>query len=306
MPNVTYWSPKKTKRFCHTSQPIAEPELWGAVPKRPNSSRNRAQQHLQARRRKCLTSPTEALRKQRFCHTSQPIAERELWGAVPKRPNSSRNRAQQHLQAQRPKCLTSPTEARRKQRFCHTSQPIAEPELWGPVPKRPNSSRNRAQQHLQAQRPKCLTSPTEALTKRFCHTSQPIAEPELWGPVPKRPNPKCLTSPTEALRKQRDFATPASPSQNLSSEDRFRSAAAEPKVPNVTYWSPKKTKRFCHTSQPIAEPELWGAVPKRPNPKCLTSPTEALRKQRDFATPASSSQNLSSEDRFRNGRTQSA
>ena len=224
MPNVTYWSPKKTKRFCHTSQPIAEPELWGPVPKRPNP--------------KCLTSPTEALRKQ---SPSQNLSSEERF-------QNGRTQSAYNV------------------------------TYWSPKK-----------------------------TKRFCHTSQPIAEPELWGAVPKRPNPKCLTSPTEALRKQRDFATPASSSQNLSSEDRFPwalrsgSETAEPKVPNVTYWSPKKTTRFCHTSHPIAEPELWGAVPKRPNPKCLTSPTEALRKQRDFATPASPS-----EERFRNGRTQSA
>ena len=228
MPYVTDWSPKKTKILPHQpahrrpwalrsgsetaeqqqeSCPAAPPSTGPKMPKATywSPKKTKILLHQPAHRRPwALRSGSEtAEQQQESCPAAPP-------STAPKVPNVT---------------YWSP---KKTKRFCHTSQPIAEPELWGAVPKRPNSSRNRAQQHLQAQRPKCPTSPTEALRKqRDFDTSQPIAEPELWGAVPKRPNPKCLTSPTEAQRKQRDFATPASPSQNLSSEDRFRNGRTQ-------------------------------------------------------------------------------
>ena len=95
MSNVAYWRPKKTSLMPH--HPLQKPALrvHRLVPKRPNSSRNRAQHAFPAQRPECLTSRTDALKKQVLCHTYplQKPALRVHW-LVPKRPNSSRNRAQ--------------------------------------------------------------------------------------------------------------------------------------------------------------------------------------------------------------------
>ena len=91
---------------------------------------------------------------------------------VPKRPNSSRNRAQHAFPAQRPECLTSRTDALKKTSPMPHLYPLQKPALrvHRLVPKRPNSSRNRAQHAFPAQRPECLTLRTDALKKQvLCH-----------------------------------------------------------------------------------------------------------------------------------------
>ena len=176
----------KKQSFCHT-YPLQKPALrvhW-LVPKRPNSSRNRAQHAFPAQRPGSLTLRTDALKKQSFCHTYplQKPALRVHW-LVPKRPNSSRNHARRAFPAQRPESLTLSTDALKKQSFCHT-YPLQKPALrvhWL-VPKRPNSSRNRAQHAFPAQRPESLTLHTDVekktkLMPHLCHT-YPLQEPAL-------------------------------------------------------------------------------------------------------------------------------
>ena len=126
MSNVTYWRPKKTSLMPHL-YPLQKPALrvHRLVPKQPNSSRNRAQHAFPAQRPECLTSRTDALKKQVLCHIYPALGVHRL---VPKQPNSSRNRAQHAFPAQRPECLTSRTDALKKQGLCHT-YPLQEPAL---------------------------------------------------------------------------------------------------------------------------------------------------------------------------------
>ena len=183
----------KKQVLCHT-YPLQKPALrvhW-LVPKQPNNSRNRAQHAFPAQRPESLTLRTDALKKQVLCHTYplQKPALRVHW-LVPKQPNSSRIRAQHAFPAQRPESLTLRTDALKKQVLCHT-YPLQKPALrvhWL-VPKQPNSSRNRAQHAVPAQRPESLTLRTDALKKQvLCHT-YPLQKPALrvhWL-VPKQPN----------------------------------------------------------------------------------------------------------------------
>ena len=277
---------KKTKLMPHLYL-LQKPALrvhW-LVPKQPNSSRNRAQHAFPAQRPESLTSRTDALKKQSFCHTYplQKPALRVHW-LVAKQPNSSRNRAQHAFPAQRPESLTSRTDALKKQSFCHT-YPLQKPALrvhWL-VAKQPNSSRNRAQHAFPAQRPESLTSRTDALKKQsLCHTyllPKTIFESPLNWLVPKQPNssrnraqhafpaqrPESLTSRTDALKKQslchtftycknqlwesigwfRNSRTAAGIVPNMPSQH------TAPRISNVAYWRPKKTKLLPHL--PIAE-----------------------------------------------------
>ena len=315
----------KKQSLCHTYL-LQKPALrvhW-LVPKQPNSSRNRAQHAFPAQRPESLTSRTDALKKQSFCHTYplQKPALRVHW-LVPKQPNSSRNRAQHAFPAQRPESLTLRTDTLKKQSLCHT-YPLQKPALrvhWL-VAKQPNSSRNRAQHAFPAQRPESLTLRADALKKQsFCHT-YPLQKPALTvlGLVPKRPNssriraqhsfpaqrPESLTSRTDALKKQSLCRTyllqkPALrvhwlvPKQLNSSRNRAQHAfPAQRPESLMSRTDALKKQSFCHTYL-LQKPALrvhW-LVPKQPNssrnraqhafpaqrPESLTSRTDALKKQ---------------------------
>ena len=297
------------------------------VPEQPNSSRNRAQHAFPAQRPESLTLRTDALKKQSFCHTYplQKPALRVHW-LVPKRPNSSRNRAQHAFPAQRPESLTAAYwRPHKKQSLCHTYL-LQKPPLrahWL-VPKQPNSSRNRAQHAFPAQRPESLTAAYWRPTKNKAYatpTHYPLQKPALrvhWL-VPKQPNssrnraqhafpaqrPESLTLRTDALKKQSFCHTypwqkPALrvhwlvPKQPNSSRNRAQHAfpAHRPESLTLRTGAPKK-QSFCHT-YPLQKPALrvhW-LVPKQPNssrnraqhafpaqrPESLTLRTDALKK----------------------------
>ena len=282
----------KKQVLCHT-YPLQKPALrvhW-LVPKQPNSSRIRAQHAFPAQRPESLTLRTDALKKQVLCHTYplQKPALRVHW-LVPKQPNSSRNRAQHAVPAQRPESLTLRTDALKKQVLCHT-YPLQKPALrvhWL-VPKQPNSSRNRAQHAFPAQRPESLTLRTDALKKQsFCHT-YPLQKPALrvhWL-VPKQPN---------SSRNRAQHAFPAQRPESLT----LRTDALKKQVLCRTYPLQEPALRvhfgwvLCHT-YPLQKPALrvhW-LVPKQPNssriraqhafpaqrPESLTLRTDALKKQ---------------------------
>ena len=231
MSNVTYWRLKKTMLMPHL--PIAGTSFaspFWLVPKQPNSSRNRAQHAFPAQRPECLTSRTDALKKQVLCHTYplQKAAVR-VHRLVPKQPNSSRNRAQHAFPAQRPECLTSRTDALKKQVLCHI-YPLQKPALrvHRLVPKQPNSSRNRAQHAFPAQRPECLTSRTDALKKTSLMPHLPLAETSFESP----------SAGSETAEQQQESCPTCLPS-------------TAPRMSNVTYWRPKKTSLMPHL--PLAE-----------------------------------------------------
>ena len=243
----------KKQVLCHI-YPLQKPALrvHRLVPKRPNSSRNRAQHAFPAQRPECLTSRTDALKKQSLCHTYTPCRN-QLWESIGWFRNgrkSSRNRAQHACPAQRPKCLTSRTDALKKQVWCHT-YPLQKPALrvHRLVPKRPNSSRNRAQHAFPAQRPKCLTSRTDALKNKASATPTHCRN-QLW----------------ESIGWFRNGRTAAGIVPNMPSQHRAW-------MSNVAYWRPKKTKlmpHLCHTyllQKSLQKPALrvhW-LVAKRPN-----------------------------------------
>ena len=293
--NVAYWRPI-FQSFCHTYL-LQKPALavhW-LVAKQPNSSRNRAQHAFPAQRPESLTSRTDALKKQSFCHTYplQKPALRVLW-LVAKQPNGSRNRAQHAFPAQRPESLTSRTDALKKQSLCHTYL-LQKPALrvhWL-VPKQPKSSRNRAQHAFPAQRSESLTSRTDTLKKQsFCHTYS-LQKPALrvhWL-VPKQPNssrnrarhafpaqrPESLTLRTDTLKKQSLCHTyplqkPALrvhwlvAKQPNSSRNRAQHAFPAQRPESLTLRADAlKKQSFCHT-YPLQKPALTvlGLVPKRP------------------------------------------
>ena len=245
----------KKQVLCHT-YPLQKPALrvHRLVPKQPNNSRNRAQHAFPAQRPECLTSRTDALKKQDLCHT-YPLQKPALrvHRLVPKRPNSSRNPAQHAFPAQRPECLTLRADAVKKQVLCHT-YPLQKPALrvHRLVPKQPNSSRNRAQHAVPAQRPECLTSRTDALKKQvLCHIFESPSAGSETAEQQQESCPTCLPS-------------------------------TAPRMSNVTYWRPKKTSLMPHL--PLAETSFesplagcetaeraggW-LVAKRPNSSVLT------------------------------------
>ena len=260
---------EQKQSFCHT-YPLQKPALrvhW-LVPKQPNSSRNRAQHAFPAQRPESLTLRTDTLKKQSFCHTYplQKPALRVHW-LVPKQPNSSRNRAQHAFPAPRPESLTLRADALKKQSFCHTYA-LQKPAL--------NSSRIRAQHAFPAQRPESLTSRTDALKKQsFCHTYL-LQKPALrvhWL-VPKQPKssrnraqhafpaqrPESLTSHTDALKKTKlmphltSFESPLAGSETAEQQQESCPTclpSTAPRISDVAYWRPKKTKLLPHL--PIAE-----------------------------------------------------
>ena len=216
--NVAYWRPKKTSLMPHL--PLAETSFESPLAGSETAEQQQDSCPTCLPSAAPLTLRTDALKKQVLCHTYplQKPALRVHW-LVPKQPNSSRNRAQHAVPAQRPESLTLRTDALKKQVLCHT-YPLQKPALrvhWL-VPKQPNSSRNRAQHAFPAQRPESLTLRTDALKKQsFCHT-YPLQKPALrvhWL-VPKQPNssrnraqhafpaqrPESLTLRTDALKKQ--------------------------------------------------------------------------------------------------------
>ena len=175
-------TPLKKQNVCH-AYPLQKPALrvhW-LVPKQPNSSRNRAQHAFPAQRPESLTLRTDALKKtNRLPHL--PIAETSF-----ESPLAGSETAEQQ-QESCPTCLpsTAPlrTDALKKQSFCHT-YPLQKPALtvhWL-VPKRPNSSRIRAQHAFPAQRPESLTLRTDALKKTKLMPHLPIAETSFESPL---------------------------------------------------------------------------------------------------------------------------
>ena len=165
----------KNQVLCHIYTPCRN-QLWESIGWFRNGRT--------AQRPECLTLRADALKKQVLCHI-YPLQKPALrvHRLVPKRPNSSRNRAQHAFPAQRPICLTLRTDALKKQVLCHI-YPLQKPALrvHRLVPKRPNSSRNRAQHAFPAQRPECLTLRTDALKKQvLCHI-YPLQKP-AWESI---------------------------------------------------------------------------------------------------------------------------
>ena len=80
MSNVAYWRPKK-QVLCHI-YPLQKPALrvHRLVPKRPNSSGNRAQHAFPAQRPECLTLRTDALNNKSYA-TSTPCRN-QLWESI--------------------------------------------------------------------------------------------------------------------------------------------------------------------------------------------------------------------------------
>ena len=96
------------------------------------------------------------------------------------------------------------------------------------VPKQPNSSRIRAQRAFPAQRPESLTLRTDALKKTNRLPHLPIAETSFESPL----------AGSGTAEQQQELCLTCLPS-------------TAPRISNVAYWRPKKTKLLPHL--PIAE-----------------------------------------------------
>ena len=206
------------------------------VPKQPNSSRNRAQHAFPAQRPECLTLRTDALKKQSLCHTYL-YCRNQLWESL------AGSETAEQQQESCPTCLASTAPRmsniaywRRKKTKLMPHLPILQKQAlrvhWL-VPKQPNSSRNRAQHAFPAQRPECLTLRTDALKKQsLCHTylSKTSFESPLAG--------------SETAEQQQESCPICLPS-------------TAPRMSNVAYWRPKKTKLLPHL--PIKN-HLWESI----------------------------------------------
>ena len=164
------------------------------------------------------------------------------WRHVPKRPNSSRNRAQHAFPAQRRESLTAAYwRPNKKQSLCHTYL-LQKPTLrvhWL-VPKQPNSSRNRAQHAFPAQRPESLTAAYWRPNKKqsLCHTySLPLAETSFKSPL----------AGSETAEQQQESCPTCLPS-------------TAPRISNVAYWRPKKTKLLPHLPTTHCRSQLWESI----------------------------------------------
>ena len=144
--------------LCHI-YPLQKPALrvHRLVPKRPNSSRNRAQHAFPAQRPECLTLRT--------LMPHLPLAETSF-----ESPSAGSETAEQQ-QESCPTCLPSAAPQMSNVAYWYPKKTSLMPHLYPLqkpalrvhrlVPKRPNTSRNRAQHAFPAQRPECLTSRTD-------------------------------------------------------------------------------------------------------------------------------------------------
>ena len=289
----------KKQVLCHT-YPLQKPALrvhW-LVPKQPNSSRNRAQHAFPAQRPESLTLRTDALKKQSFCHTYplQKPALRVHW-LVPKQPNSSRNRAQHAFPAQRPESLTLRTDALKKTSLM-PHLPIAgtsfESPFWlGLMPHLPIAGTS-------FESP-LAGSETAEQQQDSCPTCLPSAAPRISNVAYWRPK-KTSLMPHLPLA-ETSFESPLAGSETAEQQQESCPTclpSAAPRISNVAYWRPKKTKLLPHLplaetsfESPLAGGSETAEQQQESCPTCLPSATPRIsnvaywrpKKNKSYATP---------------------
>ena len=311
--NVAYWRLKKTKLMPHQPTPahIPENQLWesiaehqpipetsfesplqnqlcGPIPKHQNSSKDRAQQDLPARRPESLTLRTDALKKQSLCPTSphQPtpahIPENQLWESI----------AEPALRAG---CDTSPHTRKPALRVhCRTPahtrnqlwESIAEPALragsetpeqqQGSCPTRPPSTAPRISNVAYWRLKKTKLMPHQPTPAHIPENQlwESIAEPALRAGCDTSPHTRkpalrvhCRTPAHTRNQLWESIAEPALRAGSETPEQQqgscpTRPPSTAPRISNVAYWRLKKTKLMPHQPTPahIPENQLWESI----------------------------------------------